>query len=287
MVDHFPCKVPIMFTKHALRLAVASMAVTAATAVAAEDSWTGPYIGIKAGYSAPRGDKGEIVLFDTNLDGNFNDTVRNVAGDNVFSPGFCSGAAPTPVPTDLCKRDSDNFEGGVQIGYDWHLKGDFVVGVVGAYTRTNMTDSVTAYTTTPANYIFTRNLRNLYSARARGGKIVDTILIYGTAGINYGDIRNSFRSSNTANEFIGRGDNGSIGFEVGGGLERKIGKKASIGLQYLYRELTDDDFIVRAAPGTTGPTHPFRLVNPQGTDFKRSVSRFESHAIELAVNYRF
>lgn len=276
-----------MTHKHTLRLAIASIAVTAATAAAAEDSWTGPYIGVKAGYSAQRGDKDEIVLFDTDLDGNFNDTVRTAAGDNAFAPGFCSGAAPTPVPSDVCQRDSENFEGGVHVGYDWHLKGDYVVGVVAAYTRTDMRDSVTAYSSTPANYIFSRNLRNLYSARVRGGALVDSVLIYGTAGINYGDIRNSFRSSNTANEFIERGDNGSIGFELGGGLERKLGKKVSVGLQYLYRDLTEDDYIVRAAPGTTGPMHPFRLVNDQGTDFKRSNSGFDSHAIELALNYRF
>lgn len=37
-------------------------------------------------------------MFDTNRDGNFNDTVRTTLGANAFSEGFCQGAAQGRTP---------------------------------------------------------------------------------------------------------------------------------------------------------------------------------------------
>lgn len=261
--------------------------MTTAVPAMAETDWTGPYVAVHGGYAFQRGDKDEIVLFDTNLDGQFGDTVRNTAGADVFSPGFCSGRALGARPEDLCRGDRDRGEFGIRAGYDYQLPSNVVLGVVVGYTNSQLADSVTAFTTTPANYIFRRELRNLYSARVRAGYAMDRTLLYATGGANYGEIRNSFRSSNTANVFVGNDEDGSWGYELGAGIEHRITDKISIGAQYLYRELTGDDYVVRATPGTTPPTHPFRLVNPDGTDFRRSARNFESNALEVTVGYRF
>jgi outer membrane immunogenic protein len=273
-----------------LRLATAlgltGFAASAAPALAQSD-WTGPYVAVHGGYAFQRGDEGETVLFDTDLDGEFGDTVRNAAGANVFSPGFCSGRAFDVRPEDLCRGDQDRGEIGIRAGYDWQLKNNVVLGVVVGFTDSYLADSVTAFTTTPANYIFRRELEHFYSGRARAGYAFDDTLVFATGGVNYGEIRNRFFSSNTANVFVGNDEDGSWGYELGAGLEHRITDKISIGAQYVYREFTSDDFVVRATPGTTPPTHPFRLVNPNGTDFTRSADDFESNAFEVTVGYRF
>lgn len=274
------------FSRLVISAGLIGLAVPAAPALAQTD-WTGPYAAIHGGYAFQRGDEGETVLFDTNLDGEFGDTVRNAAGANVFSPGFCSGRALGVRPEDLCRGDQDRGEIGIRVGYDWQLPSNIVLGVVAGFTDSYLADSVTAYTTTPANYIFRRELRHFYSGRVRAGYALDNTLVYATGGVNYGEIRNRFFSSNTANVFVGNGEDGSWGYELGAGVEHRITDRVSIGAQYTYREFTEDDFVVRATPGTTPPTHPFRLVNPLGTDFTRSADNFESNALEVTVGYRF
>lgn len=264
----------------------ACTALTAAPAYA-QAEWTGPYVSIHGGYAFQRGDEGETVLFDTDLDGEFGDVVRNTAGDNVFSPGFCSGRAFGTRPEDLCRGEQDRGEIGIRAGYDWQVMGNIVLGVGVGFTDSQIADSVSAYSTTPANYIFRRELEHFYSARVRAGYALDNTLFFVSGGPNYGEIRNRFFSSNTANEFIANEEDGSWGYELGAGIEHRITDTISIGAQYAYREFTSDDYVVRAAPGTTGPTHPFRLVNPEGTDFTRSADDFESNAIEVTLGYRF
>ena len=78
------------------KLTVAALLATAlASPALAQDSgdWTGFYIGGHVGYAFQPNDDDETILFDTDLDGNFGDTVRTSAGANAFSPGFCGGAA--------------------------------------------------------------------------------------------------------------------------------------------------------------------------------------------------
>ena len=252
-----------------------------------QDNWTGFYVGGQLGYGFQPGDAGETILFDTNLDGNFGDTVNTSAPANAFSPGFCGGAANGPTPADGCDDDRDGIEGGIHAGYDWQASSGFVVGLVGSYDRTRLRDSVSAFSTTPARYTMTRRLRDVMTLRARAGFASGRTLFYATGGLAYGNIRNSFTTSNTTNSFTGNGNEHGWGYVFGGGVERKLGSNVSIGLQYLYRSVDAGDYVVRAGPGTAGLTNPFRIVNPNGTDFSRSGDRFTSHAVQLTASYRF
>jgi len=70
-------------------------------------------------------------VFDTNRDGNFNDTVLTTLGANAFSPGFCQGAAQGRTPADGCRSGEDgNLNYSLRAGYDWQF-GNWVVGTVG------------------------------------------------------------------------------------------------------------------------------------------------------------
>ena len=79
--------------KQALALSLAAALVAVATPAAAQTNWTGFYAGGHAGKTDRAGGRDALVDFDTNLDGQFGDTVRTSGGANAFSPGFCGGAA--------------------------------------------------------------------------------------------------------------------------------------------------------------------------------------------------
>ena len=53
-----------------------------------------------------------------------------------------------------------------------------------------------------------------------------------------------------------------------------------------YERLTDDEYRVRAQ-GPAPATNPFILVNPQGTDFRRSDDDFDLGALRMTASYRF
>jgi len=270
----------------AAALAAAALAATPALAQQ-DDSWTGFYVGGHIGYGFQPSDDGETILFDTNLDGNFGDTVNTSGNVNAFSPGFCGGAANDPTPAGGCRDDRDGVDYGAHIGYDYQTSGGLVIGIVGDYSRSRLRDSVSAFSTTPARYTMTRSLRDTFSIRARAGVGTGSTLFYGTGGAVRGSIRNTFSTSNTANSFTGNGNEKGWGYTFGGGVEQRLGSNFSLGLQYLYQSVDAGDYVVRAGPGTAGLTNPFRIVNANGTDFMRSSDRFTSHNVSLTANFRF
>ncbi len=251
--------------------------------------WGGLYIGGHLGYGWSGGNGNEVVNFDTNLDGTYGDTVFDapVGGTDVFAPGFCDGAANGPALSDGCKDDKGGFDGGLRVGYDWDL-GGFVVGVVGEASMADVSDSVSAFSTAPNSYTFTRELNYLLAARLRAGyALSDDFLIYGTGGYAYGDIDRSFKTTNSGNAFAERDNNGGHGWQLGGGVETKLSNSLSLGVEYIYTSLNDGDYTVRASQGTTATGSPFIIDNPNGTDIRRGDDRFEIHSVRATIAYRF
>ncbi|MFN3945222.1 MAG: outer membrane protein [Allosphingosinicella sp.] len=249
--------------------------------------WTGFHAGGRIGVSQATGNGSESILFDTDLDGRFGDTVRTGTGADAFSPGFCDRRAVGRSAAEGCRRDRRGTDFAVHAGYDQQY-GSFVLGVVAEIGRSGAEDSVTAFSTTPANYVMTRELRENAALRARAGVAMGDTLVYGTGGVAWGRIRNSFSTSNTANSFTARSERGDgWGYRLGGGVEQRLGRNLSIGLQYLYTSLDDDsDFRVRAG-GPAPAGNPFLRTNAAGTDFARSSSRFNTHGVHLTTSYRF
>ncbi|GAA3999571.1 outer membrane beta-barrel protein [Sphingomonas humi] len=259
--------------------------VLPAAASAQSASWSGAYVGGRLGVIRQPTGKAERILFDKNLDGTFNDTVLTATGADAFSPGFCNGAARDRVPAASCNFDREGVDGALLVGYDADL-GGVVVGLVGEIGRGKATDSVSAFSTTPAFYTMTRRLRTNGAVRARVGVPLGETLPYVTGGIAIADIDRSFSTSNTANTFSQRDTNGRVrGIRLGGGVDQRIGR-FTVGLVYLFTNYKDDDYRVRAA-GPAPATNPFILTNASGTDFRRSDDRFKTHSINATVGYRF
>lgn len=272
-------------------ISIALLAAIATPAFAQSDDapWSGFYIGGNAGASEPVGSNDGRILFDTNLDGQFGDTVRTTTGADAFSPGFCGGAANARTPASGCSADKGGADYGLRVGYDWQVN-DWVFGILGEYTQGDSRDSVSAFSTTPAFYYMTRDLDTTTAIRGRVGRAFGQNgdwLAYATVGAVRAKITTEFETSNAANSFTPSGDTDANGVQAGIGIERKVLDNLSLGLEYLHTRIQDDEFRVRVARGAAPATNPFILTNPNGTDFRRSDEDFDVGSLRLTATLRF
>lgn len=273
-------------TRKLITTALLGAAALAPSAWAQTTDWTGLYVGGQVGLAKALGDT-ETIQFDTDRDGNFNDTVNTALGVNAFGPGFCQGAAQGATPADGCRMGKDeNLNYGVRAGYDWQF-GNFVVGAVGEYSRLNIGTDVSAFSTTPASYTFTRDLHAVAALRARAGYAFGNSLLYATGGWAWGDMARSFSTTNGVNSFSGSADDDPQGYQVGAGWEQKLGVASnwSVGVEYVWTQL-EDDAVVAVGPGTAPATNPFLLVDATGTDMRRSNEDFEFGQLAITLNWR-
>lgn len=271
-----------------LLASAATALLTSAGAAEAQD-WTGFYAGVSLGYADRSESGGESIAFDTNLDGTYGDTVNTSGGVNAFSPGFCPGAFNANNAAGGCRKDdTDDIELSIRAGYDYQFAGNWVVGGVVEYSELQLQDSVTAFSTTPAAYAFTRKLTDTLAVRARAGYAMGDNLFYLTGGYAQGDINHSFRTTNTANAFPESGGGKGKGYQLGFGYERKLTPNVSVGLEFLRTSLDDDDYGVRATnSGSTPATNAFLLVNTGGTGFLRTDDDFDFNSFRATAAWRF
>ncbi len=280
-----------------MRLFVGAMCaamVLGGMARAEAQSWTGVYVGGTVGGGVQKEDASERIRFDTNLDGSFGDTVRTIAGVDAFTPGFCGGLAVGATAAAGCTEDSNGVDFGGRIGYDWQL-GHVVFGGLADVSRTDVIDSATAFSVTPAFYAFTRELNVVTGLRARVGFGSDRVLVYGTGGGAWGSVEQRFTTSNAVNTFVPSGDDadddeGSSqsvwGYQAGGGLEVKFTGHWTVTGEYLFTSLDNREESGIRAQGPAPATNAFILVNAAGTNFQRS-EPFEFQTIRVGLSYRF
>jgi outer membrane immunogenic protein len=271
-------------------VAVSAAALALVAMPASAQDWSGFSIGVHAGWLKPSQDEGERILFDTNLDGNYGDTVRTAAAADAFSPGFCDGPPNGNNAAAGCSDDEDGSgEFGVRAGYDIQTSGGWVFGVVGEWSSAETEDAVTGFSTTPASYTFQREVTSVAAIRARLGYAMDTWLPYVTAGYATAQVDETYSTSNTANSFTPTSnDTDADGFQAGVGLEKRLTDRVTIGVEYLYSDLdVNDSLVVRTGPGTAPATNPFLIVNPMGTNQIRSSDSIELHAFRVTAALRF
>jgi len=259
-------------------------------AFAQDKDWTGLYVGGSLGYSFKADD--EAIVFDTDLDGQFDDTVLTSSLTNAFSPGFCNGAALGSTPAAGCRASNGNINMSARVGFDLQL-GNWVVGALADYSNVHIGDDVTGFSSAPAaSYTFTRDLNSLSSARLRGGWATESSLLYATAGWAWGDMDHSFTTTNTVNTFTTSDDSEVDGLQVGLGFEQKLepiwllGSGWTMGVEYLWTSLDDGDYPVHAGQGTAPASNPFVIVNTGGTDMERTKDVFEYSTVGMTLNWR-
>lgn len=258
-----------------------------ALAQSQEAPFDGPYAGVAVGYDFQGNDPGSKVLFDRNGDGVYGDPVPTASGVDAFSPGYCDGRAQGTALLDSCENDRSRISYYGRVGFDKQY-GPLVVGAVAEFGTTNISDAVSAFSTSPANYIFIRGINWEASARLRAGYAAKTTLFYATGGVGYADVKNTFRTSNTLNAFSDSGNNRDWGYVVGGGLEQKISHNFSIGIEWTWHDYKDDAYRVNVTRGTAAATNPFVLApNTAGTNIKRIDDRFRWHSARAVALFRF
>ena len=271
-------------------LAALAATATAMPALAQEgrdtsQDFNGPYISIVGGGTLQGSDRGETLVFDTNRDGTYGDQVTTSGGADAFSPGFCGGAA-TGTANLGCRNDKDGPEYFARLGFDKRM-GNFVLGAVIEGGRSHARDSVSGFSTTPASYTMSREADYQAGARLRAGYTPGGgALFYVTGGGAYARLDNKFTTSNTANSFSDNGKTNGWGYSAGGGAEVMVTNNISLGLEYLYTDLKDKDYVVNVGPGTAPPTNPF-LLNGGGTDIQRSNPHFRTHSVRGSLSLRF
>ena len=251
--------------------------------------WSGPYLGVSGGVLETNEDAGEGLVFDRDFDGQFDDTVvLNGTMDNAFRPGSCDGSANAQAADSGCDLDPTGVEASVRLGYDMQF-GSFVLGAVGELSGADVEDSVTSFSTTPAAYVFTRQLETMAALRLRAGFATGPALIYLTGGGAKAKVQNSFRTTNTANSFTKTvNEDEADGYQLGAGVEWRLAPNFTLTGEYLFTNLQPGDYVVRVGPGTAGPTNPFILPpNTAGTDIARGNDGMELHAIKVGMNVRF
>ncbi len=277
--------------KYLVTTALLALAV-AAPAVAQDsdtDYFNGFYVGGTVGLdvTADRGDEG--FDFDTNRDGDFDNTVRTVAGANAFSPGSCGGFALNATNSG-CRDDDDDIAYSVRAGIDSRLGGGpLVAGLLVEAAKSESRDFVSAFSTTPARYTIERQLDHSFAVRGRLGLSPGDGrgLFYVTGGVAYGKMDHEFFTSNGANSFTQVDDNEYVwGGQVGGGAEIHLLRNVSLNLEYLYQSFKDDDYSVAVGPGTAPATNPFLLVSG-GTDLRAADTNYDLHSFRVGMNLRF
>ena len=275
--------------KFAALLAISAAPLLAVPALAQDrdpsKDFNGPYISVGGGGTLQGSDRGETLIFDTNRDGTYGDPVNTAGGTDAFAPGFCNGAA-TGTANSGCRNDKDGPEFFGRLGYDRRM-GNFVLGAVVEGGHSVARDSVSGFSTTPASYTMSREADYQANARLRAGYTPGGgALFYVTGGGAYARLDNKFTTSNTANSFADNGKTNGWGYAAGGGAEVMVTNNISVGLEYLYTDIKDKDYVVNVGAGTAPPTNPF-LLNGGGTDIQRSNAHFRTHSVRGAISYRF
>jgi len=263
----------------------ANLDVAPARPVGNGKGFSGVYVGGSFG-GAFLATRQNSIRFDRNLDGTFGDTITNAAGANAFAPGFCPGVANSATAGD-CRYSRQGIEYYGRAGADVQ-RGNFVFGVVGEFGRPEINQSATAFSIAPASYTMTRDVRWNINGRVRAGYTPnDTTLFYVAGGPSFARIRTRVESSSALNSLSSSGSANEWGWNAGGGIEQRIARNLSIGLEYLYTDITADKSRARVGAGTALATSPFLLGNPGGTDFAFANDNMRWHSMRVTAALRF
>ena len=147
-----------------------------------------------------------------------------------------------------------------------------MIGAVADYGAANLGADVTAFSPTPASSTFTRDLNSPTSLRAQGGWAGKAGLLYATAGMAWGDMEQSFTTTNTLNTFTPSEDSEIHGYQIG--------------LEYIGTERADGAYPVAVGTGTAPSTTPFHMIDPTGTDMKCAMDVYAFSTVGLILNSR-
>lgn len=188
-------------------------------------SWSGPYVGLHAGYGFDDG------------------RPMDIGGTNAGTINAVStGARPSQL-----NQNRNGFVGGGQVGWNFQ-RGRWVFGPEADFSYMHSRGSALASTLTstgaPQGTVVRNRMDWMGSARLRAGYTMGDGLFYATGGYAFGKVQGSaaFNSPTGAQLYAGRSSYTAQGWTAGGGVEVKPWhegrmSKVSFGLEGTYYDL--------------------------------------------------
>jgi outer membrane immunogenic protein len=252
--------------------------------IASVYNWTGFYLGASIG-----GGWGN-----RHVDYSANDPAAAL----LFAPGAASGAPPAP------SFDSSGVLGGVQLGYNWQINPNWVVGVETDFSGSGIKGSGSSSPLLLAPSITAtadEHIKWFGTVRGRLGFLpTDRLLTYVTGGFAYGRVEHtasyvnnsaipfgivggtfSFTCNAAATCFTGSSSSVNTGWTAGTGFEYALLNNLTLKAEYLYVNLGRNSVTETARVGN---------INAPGStlsSFNAGYSRASFNVARVGLNYRF
>jgi outer membrane immunogenic protein len=211
-------------------------------------SWTGFYIGANVGAT------------------NHDASTQDLNG--------WGGSGTTPYVNRWFKSNKTTASFGGNVGYSWQMS-YLVVGVeadvsyVGASNTFVPPNNLVAAGCGGCSASATNELTWLSTFRGRAGIAVDRILVFGTAGIAVGQVKNHWGWGFPGFDFSDSQfsvNNARAGYVVGGGIEAMIAPKISVRFEAMHVDLGTSRSTINGTPNCCAPAGTFT------TEFKNTAN---------------
>jgi len=172
------------------------------------------------------------------------------------------------------------FIGGGQIGYNWALSPNWVIGVEGDFSGTTFSDSASFATTIngiPVAGSASADLNWIASVRGRLGYTWDRFMLYFTGGAAWADFDASAIATTPGVTITGVSSGTLSGWVIGGGGEWMFAPNWTFGVEYLHYEFDNVD-------GNATFTGPFGTVSGS---FSGSGDSGSVDVVRARLNYKF
>jgi outer membrane immunogenic protein len=214
--------------------------------VAEAFNWTGFYVGVHGGIGA--GD------FDHHL------SISEVGG-----PGYEDIGTVT--------TDAGGGFGGAQVGYNYEFSNHVVLGAEADIAAAAIDGKVSfdGSDFIPVNIEAGTSVDWFGTVRARLGYAFDNVLVYGTGGFAYGDVKTTLNGNLDGQGFDYSYSDTQTGWTVGAGVEYGITKNITLKAEYLYVDLGSSTITEQVS---------------EDTNFNVDVDT-AFHTLKAGLNYKF
>jgi outer membrane immunogenic protein len=162
-------------------------------------SWTGFYVGANVGGASAR-----TNIFSTYL---FPDPSLNSSQSGVI--------------------------GGLEAGYNWQFN-SLVVGLEGDISAASLGRTTSPGANAPLNDTFNGNMTALGTVRGRIGWAFDRLLIYGTGGVAFANLKDQYSSTGFLPPGSASASSSATGWTAGGGVEFALSANWTAKAEYLH-----------------------------------------------------
>ena len=184
--------------------------------------------------------------------------------------------------------------GGVGAGYNYQF-GNTVLGIEGDYNWTNVDKTkdiaspvrfeealIAAAAVLPSTNTARFQMNEFATIRARAGLALDRTLVYATAGLAFGHIKNTTQLGAGGFSDLASEDKWKTGLAVGGGVEFALTQNWTLRGEYLLMQFQNSDAIFNQVGGSNSGLTSCSNAQPCRMNYSESVQ-----VARIGVNYKF